>query len=72
MDDFIDFSIQHQIVDFKECISYSLYILYALSYIYITEDNTKFSISSTFSPVYKEYIDLVQEVKRDKKIWSKK
>ncbi|PDY96481.1 hypothetical protein COD89_22610 [Bacillus thuringiensis] len=71
IDSFISFSISHEVVAFKECISYYLYILYALSYINITDDNTRFSISNSFSPVYEEYKDLVQEVKSTKKLWSR-
>ncbi|MEK5193151.1 hypothetical protein MHI49_06490 [Bacillus sp. FSL M7-0884] len=70
IDSFIKFSISHEVVAFKECISYYLYILYALSYINIVEEDTRFSISNNFSPVYKEYKDLVQEVKSNKKLWS--
>ncbi|WP_404460378.1 hypothetical protein [Sutcliffiella horikoshii] len=72
MNSYIKFTINHQVVEFKECISYFLYILYALSYISITEQNTRFSISNDFLPVYKEYKDLIQEVNNVKKIWSRK
>lgn len=71
IDSFINFSINHQIVAFKECISYYLYILYALSYINIVEKSTRFSIPKNFSPIYEEYKHLVQEVKNAKKLWSR-
>ena len=70
MDSFINISINNQVVAFKESISYYLYILYSLTFINITDHNTRFSISNSFSPVYVEYKDLVQEVKRTKKIWG--
>lgn len=69
---FINFFINHQVVEFKECISYYLYILYALSYININDNNTRFSITNSFSPIYEEYKDLVKEAKSIKKMWSKK
>ncbi|HFJ9445927.1 hypothetical protein JOY40_02665 [Bacillus tropicus] len=72
IDSFIKFSINHEVVAFKECISYYLYILYALSYINITDKNTRFSITNNFSPVYEEYKDLVQEVKSTKKLWRRR
>ncbi len=72
IDSFINFSINHQVVAFKECISYYLYILYALSYINIVNKSTRFSITNSFSPVYEEYKDLVQEIKGTKKLWSQK
>ncbi|WP_407567946.1 hypothetical protein OKW88_18045 [Bacillus subtilis] len=67
---FINISISHQVVKFKESISYYLYILYALQYINITSDNRRFSITNNFSPIYKEYKGLIQEIKSTKKIWS--
>lgn len=71
VDSFIDFSINYEVVPFKECISYYLYILYALSYINFTNNNTRFSISNSFSPIYKEYEDLIQEDKQTKRMWSR-
>lgn len=71
IDSFINISINHQVVKFKDCISYFLYILYALSYIKFSEKNTKFSITSIFPPVYAEYKDLVHEIKSTKEIWSR-
>ncbi|MNW68706.1 hypothetical protein D3C74_475430 [compost metagenome] len=72
IDSFIEFSINHRIVAFKECISYFLYIIYALSYINIKEDHTRFGISTAFFSVFEEYKDLIGEVKRPRNIWSEK
>lgn len=68
----ISFSVNGQPVSLRDCISYYLYIMYALSYIYISKDNTKFTIANEFSVVYKQYANLICEVKSEKKIWSRK
>jgi hypothetical protein len=72
IDSFMNIRIKHQVVELKECISYYLYILYALEYIGIKDDNTRFSISNSFTSVYDEYKTLIQEVSNKKKIWSRK
>lgn len=71
IDLFMKLSINHQVVAFRESISYFLYILYALSYINFTDDNSKFSISNDFIPVYTEYKVLVNETNHTKSIWSR-
>ncbi|MFC5704184.1 hypothetical protein ACFPVX_23090 [Cohnella faecalis] len=73
IDRFIDFNVRNQVVNLYESISYFLYILFALSYININGDNTRFSISNTFEPVYREYKGLLHESNSTtKKIWRKR
>ncbi|MCM3667915.1 hypothetical protein M3181_02725 [Mesobacillus maritimus] len=71
IDSFIEITLDYQVVPIKDCISYYLYILYALAYISFADNNTRFKISRGFSPVYEEYKDLIQVVKSDKNMWCK-
>lgn len=69
LDNFIDFQTENSVASFTECVSYFLYILYALSYIDIKDNDTRFSISVNFKAIFDEYFPLIVKVNDSNKVW---